>query len=261
MYFSLIYFAAFSPLSNSVHERPSVSISNQLQSRVPVPTAQQLQTGTNRGLFLKNVNSLWPLPPTGAEGLQVVLTMRKYSAVVLGAGGVGKSALTIRYGRNVFVEHYNPTIEEEYHCQLIVDGERCSLDILDTAGAEQFTGFNEGYLKNGHGFILVFSLTQDASLREIDNVRQQILHLRGGDMNIPVVVVGTKLDLASEREVPRATIQELATRWGIPFYETSAKRNWHVTDVFEDLVRQMRRCYPNGQPKMKKWRKDPCVVM
>jgi len=133
--------------------------------------------------------------------------------------------------------------------------------VLDTAGAEQFTSLNEVYIKSGRGFVLVFSLTQDASLKEVDNLRKQIYRIKGGDAGVPIVVVGTKLDLVNEREVQRSTIQSLSGRWDLPFYETSAKRNWHVTDVFEDLLRQMRIRYPADPVKKKKKRGSGCVVM
>ncbi|KAH9941350.1 small GTPase superfamily [Amylocystis lapponica] len=187
---------------------------------------------------------------------------QQFNAVVLGAGGVGKSALTIRFGKNQFVDSYNPTIEEEYRCELIVDDERCILEILDTPGTEQFEAPNEAYIRSGRGFLLVFSLTQEASLRELDSIRRTIYQIKARDKDIPIVVVGTKMDLTHEREVSRAQIQELAVRWGLPFYETSAKRNWHVSEVFEDLVRQMRRSYANEPPPQKRKRKrDPCVIM
>ncbi|TRM64910.1 small GTPase superfamily [Schizophyllum amplum] len=187
--------------------------------------------------------------------------MRKFHIVVLGAGGVGKSALSVRYIRDIFVEHYDPTIEEEYRRAVRVDDELSFLEVLDTAGAEQFTSLNEVYIKSGHGFVLVFSLTQEASLREVDSLRQQIYRIKGGNSDIPIVVVGTKLDLASEREVQKDAIQSLAAKWGLPFYETSAKRNWHVADVFEDLVRQMRQRYPADPERKKKRRMRNCFIM
>jgi Ras-related protein Rap-1A len=77
-----------------------------------------------------------------------------------------------------------------------------------------------------------------------------------------MVVVGTKLDLVNEREVPRSLTQSLSDRWGIPFYETSAKRNWHITEVFEDLLRQMRRYYPTDPLKKRKKRPSGhCMIM
>ncbi|KIM40444.1 hypothetical protein M413DRAFT_19135 [Hebeloma cylindrosporum] len=187
--------------------------------------------------------------------------MRQFNVVVLGAGGVGKSALTVRFIRDVFVENYDPTIEEEYRRTITVDGQLDSLEVLDTAGAEQFTSLNEVYIKSGRGFVLVFSLTQEATLQEVDNLRKQILRIKGGDTTAPIVVVGTKLDLVNEREVQRSTIQSLSARWDLPFYETSAKRNWHVAEVFEDLLRQMRKRYPADPTRKRRKRGSGCVTM
>ncbi|KAH9068243.1 small GTPase superfamily [Lactarius deliciosus] len=191
--------------------------------------------------------------------------MREFNAVVLGAGGVGKSALTVRFMRGEFVENYDPTIQEEYRRSIEVDGELTWLEVLDTAGAEQFTALNELYITSGRGFVLVFSLTLEASLREVTSLRQQILRIKGESSGIPMVLVGTKLDLTNEREVSSATLQDLATRWKIPVYETSAKRDWDVREAFEDLVRQMREYYPVESPKKKKKRglrgKSPCIMM
>ncbi|KAJ3754634.1 small GTPase superfamily [Lentinula raphanica] len=207
--------------------------------------------------------------------------MAQFKVVVLGAGGVGKSALTVRFIQGVFLENYDPTIEEEYRRSISVDGipttvrrfpsflhsaqitlsihHSTVLEVLDTAGAEQFTSLNEVYIKAGKGFVLVFSLTQEASLKEVDHLRKQIYRIKGESGPIPIVVVGTKLDLVNEREVHRNTIQALASRWNLPFYETSSKRNWHITEVFEDLVRQMRARYPPKEPKKRK--PSTCLVM
>jgi len=187
--------------------------------------------------------------------------MRLFNVVVLGAGGVGKSALTVRFVHDVFVENYDPTIEEEYRRTMTVDGQLDSLEVLDTAGAEQFTSLNEVYIKSGKGFVLVFSLTQEASLQEVDNLRKQILRIKGGDTTAPIVIVGTKLDLVNEREVQRSTIESLSSRWGVPFYETSAKRNWHVDEVFGDLLRQMRVRFPPDRSQKPKKRHGGCIAM
>ena len=60
--------------------------------------------------------------------------MREYKIVVLGSGGVGKSALTVQFVQGIFVEKYDPTIEDSYRKQVEVDGSQCMLEILDTAG-------------------------------------------------------------------------------------------------------------------------------
>ena len=60
--------------------------------------------------------------------------MREYKIVVLGSGGGGKSALTVQFVQGIFVEKYDPTIEDSYRKQVEVDGQQCMLEILDTAG-------------------------------------------------------------------------------------------------------------------------------
>ncbi|KAF9223580.1 ras-domain-containing protein [Gyrodon lividus] len=241
--------------------------------------------------MFSHTSHTWPplLPSTYTCFLSSPMSrdVRYFNVVVLGAGGVGKSALTVRFVQDVFLENYDPTIEEAYRRVVEIDGVKTSvglcvfcwhqlqfppknifltpavqLEVLDTAGAEQFTALKELYIKSGQGFVLVFSLTQEASLREVDNLRQQIYRIKGGDTSIPIVVVGTKLDLVNEREVSRNTIQSLVARWGIPFYETSAKRNWHVSDVFQDLVKQMLARYPDEPSNKKSTRlRKPCIVM
>ncbi|KAI0077266.1 hypothetical protein K474DRAFT_1684379 [Panus rudis PR-1116 ss-1] len=174
---------------------------------------------------------------------------REYNVVVLGAGGVGKSALTFRFVCDQFLSDYNPTIEEQYRRSMVKDGQTFVLEILDTAGAEQFTALNEVYIKSGHGFVLVFSLTQESSIQDIDNIRQQIQLIKGG--------------AAREREVTQARIRELVAEWRLPVYETSAKNNVQVKDVFDDLLDQMRAAYPNQPLKSRKRRKkaSPCIIM
>lgn len=65
--------------------------------------------------------------------------MREYKIVVLGSGGVGKSALTVQFVQGIFVEKYDPTIEDSYRKQVEVDGQQCMLEILDTAGTVSYS--------------------------------------------------------------------------------------------------------------------------
>ena len=68
--------------------------------------------------------------------------MREYKIVVLGSGGVGKSALTVQFVQGIFVEKYDPTIEDSYRKQVEVDGQQCMLEILDTAGTVSSSPLN-----------------------------------------------------------------------------------------------------------------------
>ncbi|PVU87385.1 hypothetical protein BB560_006499, partial [Smittium megazygosporum] len=62
----------------------------------------------------------------------------EYKLVVVGGGGVGKSALTIQFIQSHFVDEYDPTIEDSYRKQCVIDGETALLDVLDTAGQEEY---------------------------------------------------------------------------------------------------------------------------
>jgi Ras-related protein Rap-1A len=82
-----------------------------------------------------------------------------------------------------------------------------------------------------------------------------------GAQSVPIVVVGANSELYNEREVLPSTIVNLSQQWNLPFFEVSARRNWHVSDAFEDLVRQMRNRYPEHPVKTKKRSKPQCIIM
>uniref|UniRef100_A0A669EJ77 RAP1A, member of RAS oncogene family a n=1 Tax=Oreochromis niloticus TaxID=8128 RepID=A0A669EJ77_ORENI len=126
--------------------------------------------------------------------------MREYKLVVLGSGGVGKSALTVQFVQGIFVEKYDPTIEDSYRKQVEVDGQQCMLEILDTAGTEQFTAMRDLYMKNGQGFALVYSITAQSTFNDLQDLREQILRVKDTE-DVPMILVGNKCDLEDERVV------------------------------------------------------------
>ena len=110
---------------------------------------------------------------------------------------------------------------------------------LDTAGTEQFTAMRELYMKQGQGFLLVFSITSMSSLHELTELREQIIRIKD-DPNVPLVIVGNKSDLEEDRVVSRQRAYDLSQHWGnAPYYETSARRRANVDEVFVDLCRQI----------------------
>lgn len=168
-------------------------------------------------------------------------TRREYNIVVLGAGGVGKSCLTAQFVQNIWIESYDPTIEDSYRKVIEVDGRSCVLEILDTAGTEQFTAMREIYMKTGQGFLLVYSITSLNTLNELTDLRDQILRIKETD-HVPIVIVGNKSDLEEDRAVSRNRAIHLSQSWGrVPFYETSARKRQNVDEVFMDLCRQIMR--------------------
>src|SRR3954454_22928559 len=89
---------------------------------------------------------------------------------------------------------------DSYRKQCIIDDEVALLDVLDTAGQEEYSAMREQYMRTGEGFLLVYSITSRESFEEITTFQQQILRVKDKD-SFPMVVVGNKCDLNDERQV------------------------------------------------------------
>jgi len=189
--------------------------------------------------------------------------MPDYKIVVLGTGGVGKSALTVQFVQGIFVEKYDPTIEDSYRKPLEVDGEQYMLEILDTAGTEQFTAMRDLYMKNGQGFAMAYSIVAQSTFNDLPELREQILRVKDCD-SVPMVLVGNKCDLEDDRVVGKDQGAALASKWGsVTFLETSARKKINVDNVFIDLVRQINSQLPekNKKKKAAQESKGGCIVL
>jgi small GTP-binding protein len=101
------------------------------------------------------------------------------------------------------------------------------------------------YMKNGQGFLLVYSITSRGSLDDLMELREQILRVKDTD-RVPMVLVGNKCDLDAERQVTREDGQYTASQWGgVSFIETSAKKKINVDEAFYDVVRQINKAAPS----------------
>ncbi|EFX80641.1 hypothetical protein DAPPUDRAFT_318262 [Daphnia pulex] len=168
--------------------------------------------------------------------------MREFKVVVLGSGGVGKSALTVQFVTGCFMEKYDPTIEDFYRKEIEVDGSPSVLEILDTAGTEQFASMRDLYIRNGQGFVIVYSITNHQTFQDIKTMREQITRVKGTD-RVPLLLVGNKVDLEHQREVATMEGLALAQAWNCPFIEASARNKMNVNEVFAEIVREMN-CNP-----------------
>jgi len=159
-----------------------------------------------------------------------------FKLVVVGAGGVGKSALTIQFVQKTFVPDHDPTIEDTYikHCE--VDGMLCLLDVLDTAGQEEFSAMGEQHMRQGDGFLLVYSVTDLASFENVMHFYTQVLRVKDRD-TYPLLLVANKVDLVHLRKVSEEQGRELAQKLAVPYMETSAFVPLNVDRSFEELVR------------------------
>lgn len=162
-----------------------------------------------------------------------------HKVIMVGSGGVGKSALTLQFMYDEFVEDYEPTKADSYRKKVVLDGEEVQIDILDTAGQEDYAAIRDNYFRSGEGFLCVFSITEDESFQATQEFREQILRVKG-DETIPFILVGNKSDLTDRRAVTLANARAQAEEWKVPYVETSAKTRENVDKVFFDLMREIR---------------------
>lgn len=167
--------------------------------------------------------------------------MNEVRIVVMGGGGVGKSALTIQLMSNHFIVEYDPTIEDSYRKQCAIDGETCILDILDTAGQEEYSAMRDQYMRTGQGYALVYAVSSMSSFKEMRVFREAILRAKDAD-NVPMVLFGNKCDVPpSLKQVTTADGQLAGKEFNCPFFETSAKMRINVESAFFQLVREVRK--------------------
>ncbi|KAJ6248981.1 ras-like protein rasd [Anaeramoeba flamelloides] len=191
--------------------------------------------------------------------------MTEYKLVVMGGGGVGKSALTIQLVQNHFVDEYDPTIEDSYRRQVVIDEETCLLDILDTAGQEEYSAMRDSYMCSGEGFLIVYAINSRNSFDEASSFREHITRVKDTD-DVPMVITGNKNDLENERQVSQGEGTDLAKSFNCPFIETSAKTRANVEEAFYNLVREVRNVKygikeSQGKKKRKNRRKLRCKMM
>ncbi|XP_049873409.1 ras-related protein Ral-a isoform X3 [Pectinophora gossypiella] len=186
-----------------------------------------------------------------------------HKVIMVGSGGVGKSALTLQFMYDEFVEDYEPTKADSYRKKVVLDGEEVQIDILDTAGQEDYAAIRDNYFRSGEGFLCVFSITEPESFDATQEFREQILRVKN-DENIPFLLVGNKSDLADKRRVPLDACRERAHHWQVPYVETSAKTRDNVDKAFLKLISEVSRIkkgQPPPEPEEDTKKKSCCTIV
>ena len=141
------------------------------------------------------------------------------------------------------------------------------LDILDTAGQEEFSAMREQYMRSGEGFLLVYSVTDRSSFNEIYKFHKQILRVKDRE-EFPMILVANKADLDHHRIVTKDEGLELSQQLKIEYIEASAKMRLNVDQSFYDLVKIIRKFQAEERPEENsrkngnsKHRKSRCSIL
>ena len=166
---------------------------------------------------------------------------RTYISIgTIGDSQVGKSAMTEIYLNREFSEEYLTTIGININTKdtkIVINGEEkeIKVKIWDTAGQEKFKSISTQYIKNCDGILLIYAINNKKTFENIENWLNEIEHKKKKN-NIPLVLIGNKIDLEKEREVSFQEGEKLAQIYNMEFFECSAKDNINVNECFNCLI-------------------------
>lgn len=158
--------------------------------------------------------------------------------VVLGAQGVGKTSVVLRYIGEGFNNCVSPTIGAAFFSSRIVVGDcRLKLQLWDTAGQERFRAMAPMYYRQANAALLVYDTT---SLHSFADVKHWVLELKKNvDTPLVMCVLGNKCDLRDERCVPLQPAQEYATSVGARHFDTSALSEEGIHEAFQYVAESL----------------------
>ena len=169
-----------------------------------------------------------------------------FKYIIIGDAYVGKSNLLLRYAHGQFKDDYQLTIGVEFAAKNVkIRGKTYRIQIWDTAGQESFRSITRGYYKSSVCALVVYDISNKESFNNISTWIEDCKNQ--SPKTIFFVLVGNKSDLEDKRQVSTEEGQELAEKYGIPFYETSAKTGTNINEIFfnsaEEIVKKMEQNY------------------
>ena len=181
--------------------------------------------------------------------------LRRVKLLMLGDSGVGKSSLILRYTADSFNPSLVGTVGVNFKSRKeIIDGEAVQVQVWDTAGQEHFHKITTSYYKGANGIVLVYDVSDK---RSMDNVEYWVKNIKAhASDSVHVALVGNKTDLRKDQEKngncsdPEAG-KEFAQRYGVPYFETSAKDAINVNEAFKTLVANIIAADPTDGGRLK----------
>lgn len=195
------------------------------------------------------------------------MAVRSVKCVLVGDGAVGKTCLLISYTTDTFPEEYVPTVFDNYSEEMNIDNLRVNLQLWDTAGQEDFDRLRPLAYPNTDIFMMCFSLMSETSMKNIKE--KWYPEIRNHDAHVPIVVVGTKLDLRQDKDA----VRQLRARKQNPvttsqgsdlcaaikakrYFECSSRTQENLKEAFRETVRVA--LNPGGAAKRPK---QKCVIL
>ena len=170
----------------------------------------------------------------------------KVKIIIVGDQSVGKTNIINRYVKGEFSKDYMITIGMDFlTCNLELDTKIFKLNLWDTAGSETFRSVTKGYYSCSCCALVVYDITNEKSFQ---SVKQWINDCQSfASKNIHLVLVGNKIDLQQDRNVTKESAEELATEYGMDFYEVSALSGENIDQLFYGICNFISQEIDNGK--------------
>lgn len=157
-----------------------------------------------------------------------------FKILTIGDSAVGKTCLVLRFTENKYSTDFMSTVGIDFKIKICkIKGKTVKLQVWDTSGQERFKTITNKYYKSGDGILLVYDVTNLNSFLSLKDWMKQI-ELNAKE-NIQKILVGNKSDMLN-RKVSYEEGEAVAKYFGIPFFETSAKENLNVNEMFRNIT-------------------------
>ena len=166
------------------------------------------------------------------------MSTQRFKVVLLGEGRVGKTSIVLRYTKGQYDERQVSTLQASFIDKKVqVGGATAQLSIWDTAGQERFHALSPIYYRDADGSLLVYDITDAESFSRVKKWVKELRKIVGSD--IAIAIAGNKCDLEKNRNVQESEAIAYAESVGAQHFNTSAKANKGLNEVFDDLLKNM----------------------
>ena len=179
--------------------------------------------------------------------------------IVLGGGGVGKSSCTIYFMKRIFVEEYDPTVEDYHRKQIMFAENPVLVEIIDPTSGEEYCTMRDQFIRHSEGFLIFYSITCNSSFEQVQSFVEKVQRAKDAD-SCPWIMIGNKCDLESERQVETHEGEKMAEKYGALFFETSAKFGINVDEAVYALVSEVYQFREKNEIRVAPKARKQCVI-
>ena len=183
------------------------------------------------------------------ETIESIGNEKRLKLCLLGNTSVGKTTLINKFLDEKNEKGCEKTVEEQYSKNIKIKGEDCSLEIVDTGGAEDYLGNLDVWIRFSEGFMLVYSINDKETFDGLKIRYDEIVKCKK-EKKYSVIIVGNKKDLEKERAVSKEEVEKFCSENELKYYEVSAQddNDDKIEKIFLKIAKKIfKNKYPQEQ--------------